>query len=128
MNIYIVGNPLVKEDKGPHVLIPELVRFFPEYSVEEIDPNEDFIPGDGSVIIDTVEGITNPQWFDSIDSFIQTKSVSAHDYDLGFHLLFLRKLHKLNTVKILGVPKGDMTDARVGEIISLLHTIPATIT
>ena len=126
MKIYIVGNPLVKDDTVPLKMLPRLRDVFPGVIFEEADPNENFIPDTGSIIVDTVEGITRPQWFDSIDSFIQTKSVSVHDYDLGFHLLLLRKLHKLTHVRILGVPKGMVADACAVSVITLLHDVVVT--
>jgi hypothetical protein len=123
MKVYIVGNPLVKDDNVPLKLLPVLLRVFPRVIFEEADPNENFVPEEGSIIIDTVEGIIRPQFFDSIDTFVRTRSVSAHDYDLGFHLLLLRKLHKLTEVRIVGVPKGMTAEACAIPVTDLLHDV-----
>jgi Ni,Fe-hydrogenase maturation factor len=105
MKIYIAGNPLVKNDRLPLEILPELEKAFPKESFEVVDPNENFIPEEGSVIVDTVDGISDVQWFTDINAFVTTKSVSAHDYDLGFHLMLLKKLHKISKVRVLGIPQ-----------------------
>ncbi len=110
MKVYLVGNMLVKEDSLPIRLLPKLRMAFPHIVFEEVDPNENFIPEEGSVIMDTVYGITKPRWFTSIDDFEQTKSVSPHDYDLAFHLKLLVKLKKISHVRILGIPMGMPED------------------
>jgi len=106
MNIYVVGNALMPEDNTPLRLIPSLRKAFPDFVITEADPNGNFIPEEGSIIIDTVEGISQVQWFNDIAAFVTTKSVSAHDYDLGFHLQMLLKLKKISSIKILGIPQG----------------------
>ena len=120
MKIYIVGNPMVTEDSLPYVLRPFLVERFPDISIEEADPNENFVPEDGSIIIDTVLGISDVRLFENIDAFMITKSVSPHDYDLGFHLQLLKKLHKITAVKILGLPQERMSDDIKKRVISAI--------
>lgn len=105
MKVYVVGNPLVKEDSLPLTLLPKLKKALPQLDLVEIDPNENFIPEEGSIIIDTVAGINEVRWFDSLDEFTTTKSISPHDYDLGFHLQLLQKTGKLKQFRILGIPK-----------------------
>lgn len=108
MIIYIVGNPFVAKDSKPLQLAPKLKRTFPQLSFREVDPNENFIPEEGSIIIDSVQELDRVTLFHSLDAFEATRSVSPHDYDLGFHLRLLQKLHKITTVRIIGVPqKGD---------------------
>lgn len=107
MKIYCVGNKLVKKDQVPILYVLRLCREFPDIMCVEADPNENFIPEDGSVIIDTVKGIDEVTWFDSLDAFEQTRSVSPHDYDLGFHLRLLQKLNKISRVCILGIPQHE---------------------
>lgn len=116
MNIYVLGNPLVKDDSLPLKLIPFLRKGFPEYNVLEIDPNEDFIPEENSVIIDTVVGIDKITLFTDIDQFTGHKLISPHDYDLGFHLKFLKKMGKIKNLKIMGVPQSFNTNQAYKEI------------
>jgi hypothetical protein len=127
MKIYIVGNELVENDRLPLEILPELEKTFPQYSFERVDPNEDFIPEEGSIIVDSVEGIQDVTWFESLDSFIQTRSVSPHDYDLGFHLLLLKKLHKITSVKILGVPQQGEHHETLQRVVTALQEYSSTV-
>ena len=102
--VYIVGNPEVQGDDMPFTILPQLRRAFPSVRFREADPNENFIPEEGSVIVDTVEGIDAVRSFDSLDEFAEHHTVTAHDYDLAFHLRVLKKLHKIDFVSILGIP------------------------
>jgi hypothetical protein len=106
-------------------MAPKLQKEFPHYTIEEADPNENFIPEEGSIIIDTVEGIKEVTWFDTLDAFVQTRSVSPHDYDLGFHLLFLQKLHKISSVRILGVPKKGKYEKTLRDVTEAIRTVSA---
>jgi len=122
MKIYVVGNPLVPEDSMPLKLLPKLKKAYPCIDFEEADPNENFIPEEGSIIIDTVAGIDRVTLFDSLNAFTETHSVSPHDYDLGFHLLLLKKLHKIQSVRLIGIPQkassADILKAVAGCISS----------
>ena len=108
MKIYIFGNPLIKEDSLPLMLLPKLKKRFPEIVFVVTDPNENFPPkGEVNlIIIDTVLGIKEPIVLDLDNLQKQGKTpVSPHDYDLLFHLLLLKKTKRLNKVIIIGVPE-----------------------
>lgn len=120
MKIYCIGNALIKNDSLPLRLIPVLQKEFPQFEIIEADPNENFIPEDGSIIIDMAIGIDTITWLDSIDTLSSPSTVSLHDYDLGFHLQFLKKIGKLNKIRILAIPQSA-DDAVVGrEIVTML--------
>jgi hypothetical protein len=121
--IYVLGNSLVKEDSLPLKLLPKFRREFPGVTFEEADPNENFVPEEGSIIIDTVQGIKEVRWFDSLDDFAGTKSVSPHDYDLGFHLNFLNKLSKIRNIQILGVPDSGNKKVISRQLIKYLRML-----
>ena len=106
MNCYICGNEVVTQDALPVLLIPLISRSFPSLTVIHIDPTENFFPENGSILIDSVEGISTCTVYSSIDQFVSTRTVSVHDYDLGFELQLLKKLHKLETIRIIGVPQS----------------------
>lgn len=107
MKIYVFGNPLVKKDSIPLLILPELKKSFPKIQFIVSDPNENFPPTKETelIILDTVIGIKKPMIL-SLTDFQDRKStpVSPHDYDLLFHLLLLKKLKKIKEVKIIGVP------------------------
>lgn len=119
MNIYCIGNILVKDDQKPILLLPKLQLAFPDSICEQADPNENFVPEEGSIIIDTVQGISKVTWFDTLDEFVQTRMVSPHDYDLGFHLRLLQKLHKISKICILGIPQKN--EDYVGEVVAKIR-------
>ncbi len=110
--IYVFGNPLIPQDSFPFQFINELSRAFPDIDFHITDPNENFPPTSEKnlVILDTVKGIKKPMLFD-LDDFESKGAtpISPHDYDLLFHLLLLRKLKKINTVKLIGIPQNSRT-------------------
>lgn len=112
MKAYVLGNPLVKGDSLPVLMIAEFRKAFPEIEFSETDPTEELTPEEGSVIIDTVAGITECTWFDGLDSFAQTAHVSVHDYDLYLHLRLLEKLGRLPAIRIFGIPANPHQSRR----------------
>lgn len=112
MTIYCIGNVLLENDSLPLELMDTLRKKFPELDFQEADPNENFYPEDGSVILDTVVGIDEVTVFTTPNDFLSAPRVSAHDYDLSFHLKFLEKVGQLRSVRIIGIPQGmDKTHA-----------------
>lgn len=107
MKIYVFGNSLVDEDSLPLKLLAQLKNAFPKTEFVIADPNENF-PQENErdlIILDTVKGIKSPKIFrlDDIQKLKKSPD-SPHDYDLGMHLLLLKKLKKINSVKIIGIP------------------------
>lgn len=107
MKAYVLGNPGADNDSLPVRLISDFRKAFPDIEFIETDPTENFEPEEGSVIIDTVEGLTECRWFDYLDAFQQSAHVSVHDYDLYLHLKLLQKLGKLPAVRIFGIPAKE---------------------
>lgn len=125
MTIYIFGNPLLLNDSLPLKWKSRLKKLFPEIKFELADPNENF-PRTGErniTILDTVVGIKEPMILD-LDDFEKNKKspISPHDYDLLLHLLLLKKLKKINSVKIIGLPNigNEETFKKLTEVISTL--------
>ncbi|OGK14515.1 hypothetical protein A3C98_05705 [Candidatus Roizmanbacteria bacterium RIFCSPHIGHO2_02_FULL_37_15] len=122
MKIYVFGNPLVKEDSLPLKILPKIKKYFPEIVFEVVDPNENFPPkGEKDlIIIDTVKGIKKPRILDLVElEKISLTPISPHDYDLMLHLQILRKLKKIDKIKIIGLPSlfDRNTLMQVGNII-----------
>ena len=129
MKIYVFGNPFIRKDNGPLKILPELKKSFPKIAFDVVDPNENFPPENEKnlIIIDTVKGLKRPKIFGLNDLQDLKKSPnSPHDYDLGMHLLLLKKLKRIVSVKIIGVPSWtDRTKMvaltlRIRKIISTL--------
>lgn len=108
MKIYVFGNLLVAEDSLPLHILPQLKKQFPDIHFVVVDPNENF-PPEGErdlIILDTVKGISEVTLLDYSDlAKIEKSPISPHDYDLLLHLLLLKKMGKINMVKIIGIPQ-----------------------
>ena len=103
--IFIFGNPDLGYDSLPIKLIPQLKSAFPNISFELKDPNEEWEVPEDMTIIDTVINLKEVTIFNDLESFDATPRVSMHDFDALSNLRYLKKLGKLKSVKIIGVPK-----------------------
>lgn len=99
---------MVAEDSLPLHILPQLKKQFPDIHFVVVDPNENF-PPEGErdlIILDTVKGISEVTLLDYSDlAKIEKSPISPHDYDLLLHLLLLKKMGKINMVKIIGIPQ-----------------------
>ncbi|MEW6610511.1 MAG: hypothetical protein AB1352_02715 [Patescibacteria group bacterium] len=125
MTVMAFGNPILKNDSLPLKILPELQKHLPEITFEVKDPTEEVVPQENPWwIIDTVKGITEVTLFESLDDFeekLKTVSrISLHDFDLGFHLLLLKKLHPDLQVRIIGVPSID-NGRVIKDIAAMIH-------
>lgn len=90
-----------------------------------INPNEDlpFAGEPNVVILDAVAGIDKVTVIDesSLDKLKVDRSVTVHDFDLGFQLQYLNKLGKLKKVTIIGLPQsGKVNYLRIQSILRKL--------
>lgn len=123
--IYIFGNPDHIPDALPYEFVHEIQNSLPNLVIVYVKPNED-LPFDNhehAVLIDTVVGITDITIItdENIDKIQLPPRYSAHDFDLGFQLKYLKKLGKIDSFLIIGIPMGlDKSPVAVNRIISLL--------
>ena len=104
MQMLVFGNQLVKKDSLPLKLIPSLKKLFPLIEFIELDGIENLEKyGRRLYILDTVEGIKKPCIIHIADIQKQ-KVLSMHDCDLGFNLLLLKKIGKIDDAVIVGIP------------------------
>ena len=103
MIIYVFGNPLDSSDSLSLSFKLYLEELFPDCEVIHQDPTDEFIPEDDSIMIDTIVGLDKITVFDNIDSFVESPRISVHDYDLALHLKLLKKLNKIQNIKIIGL-------------------------
>lgn len=105
--ILIFGNPLLREDGIPLRILPRLRERFPDIEFKEFDPNEELeAEGRNIRIIDTVQGIKKVTLINDIEAIKSATVYTMHDFDLGYSLKLLKKLHYLDSVVIFGVPMG----------------------
>jgi len=94
---------------------------FPGIEFVVKDPNEEWDMPEDVIVLDTVVGIKEVKLFEDIDKFKPAPSLSMHDFDALANLRFLKKLGKLNTVKVIGVPVDVGEEKAVEEIGRLLE-------
>lgn len=118
MRIYVFGNQDLKSDSLAIKTAKKLEGKIKNIKFVQVKPNEDlpFIGEDNVVILDVVLGIKKVTKIDEkdLDKLIVGKSVTVHDFDLGFQLKYLKKLGKLKKITIIGLPqKGDVNHSQL---------------
>jgi len=122
MKVLVFGNPFLENDSLPLKLLPKLQDKFPEIEFKEIDPTEDLDKqGRDLVILDTVEGIDTVMEINSIEQLHANKVYSMHDFDLAYNLKLLKKIGKIDSVRIIGVPMGIGEEEAMNQIQSILR-------
>ena len=112
MKVYVFGNQDYEQDSTAYDVV-EIVKLEPWYNEFELEfinvkPNEDlpFIGEKRVVILDVVKGISDVKLImnEDIERLKLHDSSSVHDFDLGFQIMYLKKLKKLGDVFIIGIP------------------------
>ncbi|MBW2971072.1 hypothetical protein KY320_02835 [Candidatus Woesearchaeota archaeon] len=114
------GNPELEDDAICTQLAKELkikdVQFIYCSKPEEIlDHNLTNL-----YLMDIVHGLEKVSLITDISRLNQAKSVTAHDFDLGFFLLLMESMNHAKGFKIIGLPPGIGKKAAKAEIIKLL--------
>ena len=114
MKVFVFGNQELEEDAGALKAAEHLKDKVGKIEFVLVNPNEDlpFAGEEKIILMDVVEGIDKVTLIteNDLDKLVIAKSVSVHDWDLGFQLKYLKKLGKLNKVTIIGLPKGRRLD------------------
>lgn len=121
MKIYVFGNKDLDFDSSAIAVAGNLEEKLKSHSGKKlniefvyINPNEDlpFAGEENVVILDVVKGISKVTVFteQDIDKLKFARSTTAHDYDLGFQLKYLKKLGKIKKVFIIGLPIDKQVD------------------
>jgi Ni,Fe-hydrogenase maturation factor len=122
MKVLVFGNPLLENDSLPLKLLPKLREMFSDIDFKEIEPTEDLDrEGRDLVILDSVEGIDDVMKINSIEQLHTNKVYSMHDFDLGYNLKLLKKVGKIDSVRIIGIPMGISEGGALNQIQSILR-------
>ena len=100
MNIYVCGNPLVKEDCLPLKILPLLRKKLSSINFVEFEPTEDLPHKSELVFIDTVINAKDVMVFDNVDKFVETNALSLHDFDLGLNLKMAKKVKQISIISL----------------------------
>jgi Ni,Fe-hydrogenase maturation factor len=118
--VYCFGNPLLKEDSLPFLLIPQLREEFPEIDFVEANSPDDIEERDEILILDTAKGITKATVLGDIDALCSNRTCSLHDFDLGMTLKLMQKMGKLKKVRIFCIPMGYSKAKAFAELKKLI--------
>ena len=121
MKVYVLGNPLVKKDKVAFKVMEILKKKMREVSFFEFDPIED-IEEKNPVFIDTVENLDRVREI-GLDELEIKKRYSLHDFGLEHLLTILKKLGKINKVRIIGIPSNYDPNKAAKEVEVILKSI-----
>jgi Ni,Fe-hydrogenase maturation factor len=114
MNVYVFGNEYVAEDIRAIEVAQELQNTVEDVSFVFVNPNEDvpFVNEPRVVILDTIQGIQDVALVegDEFDGLLLSPRGSVHDFDLAFQLRYLKKIGKLGTVTVIGIPQEGEVD------------------
>ena len=108
MKVYVFGNEDLSFDNRAITIAGKLKGSIERCEFVNVKPNQDlpFVDEKNVVILDTVEGIDDVKIIE--DGDLKNLSVegktTAHDFDLGFQLKYLKKIGKLGKVTIVGLP------------------------
>lgn len=118
--VFIFGNPDFEPDSLPLLILPELRKRLPDIEFVALDPNEEWGEDRNITIIDTVEGIKEVTVFDEISDFVSAPRVTMHDFDALANLQLLKKLGKIEKIKIIGVPPTISAQVALEKISAIL--------
>jgi hypothetical protein len=109
--VFLFGNPELPFDSLPLRILPQLRERLPNISFEVLDPNEEWDVPLHMHIVDTVVNLREPTVTHGLDAFLSAPRMTCHDFDAYANLLFLKKLGKLTTITVFGVPPHAEEDA-----------------
>ena len=122
MNIFVLGNPDLREDSLPIRIFPAIREYFPNFNFEYKDPNEEWsIPESKEIVVmDTVLGIDNVVLYNNLESFAPSSRITMHDFDALANLKLLQKLGKIKSVKIIGIPQALSEKKAIQQVAAII--------
>jgi Ni,Fe-hydrogenase maturation factor len=123
--IFCFGNPLVKEDCLPLMIIDDLQKEFPRIEfmaacaaedAESVARKEKEL-----TIIDTVKGIKKVSIL-SDEDLLSCAGCSLHDFDIGASIRLMKKLGMIRKATIFGIPAGYSKKKAILELKDLIRS------
>lgn len=121
LKVFVFGNEDLDIDNQALIVAENLSEKEEDVEFEIISPGDD-IPlenGEDMVIMDVVDGIKDVKLIQNyeIENILFPPLNTAHDYDLGFQIKYLKKLGKIGKVTLIGLPMRGAIN------YSLVHSI-----
>ncbi len=121
MRVLVFGNPVAKVDSAAVKIAGKLEGEMPGMQFVRFDTAEDLEKeGKELVILDAVVGLAKPRVISLEELEISSNPLSLHGFDLGWNLLLLKKLGKLEKAVIIGVPAKQPYTKNVAAVKKLL--------
>ena len=126
MKIYVFGNQDSVEDNIALQLIEVLKGRIENVEFVVVKPNEDLpFAGEAEVVVmDVVKGLKKVTMLteNNLGNLKLAPRNTAHDFDLGWQLKYLKKLGKLKQVRIIGIPmKGKVQVEKLVKVIEAVR-------
>lgn len=122
MRVFVFGNPDLDFDSLPIRILSRLKELLPDILFELKDPNEEWEIPEDFVVLDVVEGIDEVKVFDDVNDFQSAPRFTLHDFDAGAYLKYLKKLGKIDKIKIIGLPPIISEKTAIEKITTLLKS------
>lgn len=120
--VMVSGNIIFPFDNKPFKLLLFLKKKFPIVDFLPYDPTEELPEThmDTLFILDTVQGLNHVRLFSSLEQFTPSPHTSVHDFDLYMQLNLLKKIRKIHTLNIIGIPQKGVLSTIKREVVKLL--------
>ncbi|MEW6749047.1 MAG: hypothetical protein AB1295_05050 [Candidatus Micrarchaeota archaeon] len=124
MKVLVFGNPMVEEDSIALRLMPLLRERFPGVEFKEFDPTEN-LEGEGRdlIILDAAKGIGKAVLLEGTSSLERSGTYSLHDYDLPISLSLLKRLGKIDSVRLIAVPSSSSLDEALEQSAAIISSL-----
>jgi len=124
MRVLVFGNPIAEEDSAAVKISEKLAGEMPEVQFVRFDTSEDLErEGARLVILDAVVGLEKPRLVSLDELELSARPLSLHGFDLMWSLLLLKKLGKLESAMIIGVPAKQPYKKNVETVKVLLESV-----
>lgn len=105
MKVLVFGNPLAAIDSAAVKIAEKLDGKIPGVSFVRFDTAEDLEKEcPRLLILDVVVGLSKPRLVTLSELQLAAKPLSLHGFDLTWNLLLLKKLGRLKSATIIGIP------------------------
>ena len=122
--ILVFGNPLSRMDSAAVKIARKLSKKFPNISFVRFDTSEDLeAECPNLIILDAVVGLQNARIVTLEELELSAKPLSLHGFDLTWSLLLLKKLGRLRTATIIGVPAKKPAKESLPQVEKLIRRL-----
>ena len=121
MKVLVFGNPLARVDSAAVKIAARLGGSLPGVEFVRFDTAEDLEKeGKNLVILDAVVGLEKPRLVGLSELEKSANPLSLHGFDLIWNLLLLKKLGRLRSATIIGVPAKQPYTKNIAAVKKLL--------